>query len=177
MRTTRIISECREVWSATWTSCAVTRTRRPARRTVPATTWETPSSRPMSAAVFLVSLYFIADVRAICVYATDVAIEIARVRSPGFGLHGELRQQRIACVDADDGHEDDEAEVLDVVVDTAMRTNLPRVFAAGDIVTYPGKIPLIAVGFGEAALAVNNAAPAVDPSAGVFPGHSSGGSE
>ena len=63
-----------------------------------------------------------------------------------------------------------------IVVDTAMRTNLPHVFAAGDIVTYPGKVPLISVGFGEAALAVNNAAPIVDPGMGIFPGHSSGGS-
>lgn len=63
-----------------------------------------------------------------------------------------------------------------IVVDTTMATNLPRVFAAGDIVTYRGKVPLISVGFGEAALAVNNAAPAVDPSMGIFPGHSSGGS-
>jgi thioredoxin reductase (NADPH) len=63
-----------------------------------------------------------------------------------------------------------------IVVDQAMRTNLPRVFGAGDIVTYDGKVPLIATGFGEAATAVNNAAPAVDPSHGVFPGHSSGGS-
>lgn len=62
-----------------------------------------------------------------------------------------------------------------IVVDTSMATNLPRVFAAGDIVTYPGKVPLISVGFGEAALAVNNAAPAVDPTMGIFPGHSSGG--
>lgn len=63
-----------------------------------------------------------------------------------------------------------------IVVDTAMRTNVPHVFAAGDIVTYPGKVPLISVGFGEAALAVNNAAPIVDPGLGIFPGHSSGGS-
>ena len=63
-----------------------------------------------------------------------------------------------------------------IVVDTAMRTNLPRVFAAGDIVTYEGKVPLISVGFGEAALAVNNAAPIVEPGMGIFPGHSSGGS-
>ena len=32
---------------------------------------------------------------------------------------------------------------------------------------------LIAVGFGEAATAVNNAAVAIDPTAHVFPGHSS----
>jgi thioredoxin reductase (NADPH) len=61
-----------------------------------------------------------------------------------------------------------------VVVDTTMATNLPRVYAAGDIATYPGKVPLISVGFGEAALAVNNAAPSIDPTHGVFPGHSSG---
>lgn len=60
-----------------------------------------------------------------------------------------------------------------VVVDAAMRTSLPRVFAAGDVTEYPGKVRLIAVGFGEAATAVNNAAVVVDPSAHVFPGHSS----
>jgi thioredoxin reductase (NADPH) len=63
-----------------------------------------------------------------------------------------------------------------VVVNAAMRTNLPRVFAAGDITEYPGKVRLIAVGFGEAATAVNNAAVVIDPSAHVFPGHSSEGS-
>ena len=63
-----------------------------------------------------------------------------------------------------------------IVVGTTMQSNLPRVFGAGDIVTYPGKVPLISVGFGEAALAVNNAAPVIDPESHVFPGHSSGGS-
>jgi thioredoxin reductase len=62
-----------------------------------------------------------------------------------------------------------------VVVDPSMRTNLPRVFAGGDITEYPGKVRLIAVGFGEAATAVNNAAVVIDPSAHVFPGHSSEG--
>ncbi len=61
-----------------------------------------------------------------------------------------------------------------ILVDTTMATNRPRVYAAGDIATYPGKVPLISVGFGEAALAVNNAAPIIDPTHGVFPGHSSG---
>jgi thioredoxin reductase (NADPH) len=60
-----------------------------------------------------------------------------------------------------------------IVVDQAMRTNLGRVFAAGDIVDFDGKVKLIAVGFGEAATAVNNLAPVVDPSVKVFPGHSS----
>jgi len=63
-----------------------------------------------------------------------------------------------------------------VKVDTAMRTNLPRVFAAGDITEYDGKVRLIAVGFGEVATAINNAAPLVFPDQGVFPGHSSEGS-
>jgi thioredoxin reductase len=70
-----------------------------------------------------------------------------------------------------------ELEKRHITVDTAMRTNLPGVFGAGDIVTYEGKVPLISVGFGEAALAVNNAAPIVEPGMGIFPGHSSGGAE
>jgi ferredoxin/flavodoxin---NADP+ reductase len=60
-----------------------------------------------------------------------------------------------------------------ITVDTTTATNLPRVFAAGDISEYPGKVRLIAVGFGEAATAVNNAAIVIDPSAHLFPGHSS----
>ena len=66
-----------------------------------------------------------------------------------------------------------EVEKRHVVVDASMRTSLPRVFAAGDITEYPGKVRLIAVGFGEAATAVNNAAIVIDPSAHLFPGHSS----
>ncbi|WP_433274594.1 NAD(P)/FAD-dependent oxidoreductase [Pseudonocardia xinjiangensis] len=57
-------------------------------------------------------------------------------------------------------------------VDPMMRTNRPGVFAAGDICTYSGRVPLIAIGFGEAATAVNHAAVFVDPSSSVFPGHS-----
>ncbi|MCM3515412.1 MULTISPECIES: NAD(P)/FAD-dependent oxidoreductase [unclassified Nocardioides] len=60
-----------------------------------------------------------------------------------------------------------------VVVDAAMRTSLPRVFAAGDVAEHPGKVRLIATGFGEAATAVNNAAVVIDPAASTFPGHSS----
>ena len=63
-----------------------------------------------------------------------------------------------------------------IKVDTTTRTNLPRVFAAGDITEYAGKVRLIAVGFGEVATAVNNAAPLVFPDQGIFPGHSSEGS-
>ncbi|HKS99665.1 MAG TPA: NAD(P)/FAD-dependent oxidoreductase [Rugosimonospora sp.] len=60
-----------------------------------------------------------------------------------------------------------------ILVDSRMATNLDRVFAAGDITEYPGKVRLIATGFGEAATAVNNAAIVIDPSAHLFPGHSS----
>lgn len=57
-------------------------------------------------------------------------------------------------------------------VDSLMRTNLPGVYAAGDVVAYEGKLDLIATGFGEAAVAVNNAVHFVDPGARVNPGHS-----
>ncbi|GAA1791416.1 NAD(P)/FAD-dependent oxidoreductase [Planosporangium flavigriseum] len=59
-----------------------------------------------------------------------------------------------------------------LVVDSAMRTNVPGIFAAGDIADYDGKVRLIAVGFGEVATAVNNAAVHIDPDAQLFPGHS-----
>jgi thioredoxin reductase (NADPH) len=54
-----------------------------------------------------------------------------------------------------------------------MQTSRPGLFAAGDICTYPGKLKLIATAFGEAAVAVNYAKHYIDPSAKVFPGHSS----
>lgn len=59
-----------------------------------------------------------------------------------------------------------------LVVDSAMRTNQAGIFAAGDITDYDGKVRLIAVGFGEVATAVNNAAVYIDPEAQLFPGHS-----
>ena len=58
-------------------------------------------------------------------------------------------------------------------VSQKMETNLPGVFAAGDLVSYPGKLKLIATGFGEAAMAVCGAKLVVDPKARYFPGHSS----
>ena len=58
-------------------------------------------------------------------------------------------------------------------VSQKMETNLPGVFAAGDLVNYPGKLKLIATGFGEAAMAVCGAKMVVDPKARYFPGHSS----
>jgi thioredoxin reductase len=60
-----------------------------------------------------------------------------------------------------------------IIVDTRMETNISGIFAAGDVTTYPGKLKLIAVGFGEAPTAINNAKVYVDPSAKLSPGHSS----
>ncbi|MCP1307596.1 NAD(P)/FAD-dependent oxidoreductase [Paenibacillus tyrfis] len=60
-----------------------------------------------------------------------------------------------------------------IVVDSRMETSIPGIFAAGDITTYPGKLKLIAVGFGEAPTAINNAKVYIDPTAKLSPGHSS----
>lgn len=49
----------------------------------------------------------------------------------------------------------------ELIVSSTMATNLPGVYAAGDIVTYPGKVKLIAAGFGEAATAVEAARDAI----------------
>ena len=57
--------------------------------------------------------------------------------------------------------------------DSRCATSMPGVYAAGDVVDYPGKVPLIATGFGEAATAVNNAAVWLDPDARLMAGHSS----
>ncbi|MFF0818656.1 NAD(P)/FAD-dependent oxidoreductase [Rhodococcus sp. NPDC003318] len=59
-----------------------------------------------------------------------------------------------------------------IVVDTRMQTTAPRVYAAGDITSYTGKVRLMSVGFGEVATAVNNAAVVLDPALSLFPGHS-----
>lgn len=60
-----------------------------------------------------------------------------------------------------------------IVVNSRMETNIPGIYAAGDIAHYPGKVKLIAVGFGEAPTAVNNAKLYIDPAAKLQPGHSS----
>jgi len=66
-----------------------------------------------------------------------------------------------------------EIEGSQIKVDSTMHTSRRGVFAAGDIATYPGKLKLIATGFGEAAIAVNFAKHLLDPKASAFPGHSS----
>jgi ferredoxin/flavodoxin---NADP+ reductase len=60
-----------------------------------------------------------------------------------------------------------------IVVNRLMETELPGVFAVGDVSTFEGKLKLIVTGFGEAATAVNVAKTRIDPHAKIFPGHSS----
>jgi thioredoxin reductase (NADPH) len=60
-----------------------------------------------------------------------------------------------------------------VQVGADQSTSMPGVYAAGDIAGTPVKLDLIAVGFAQAAVAVNSAKAYVDPSAKLHPGHSS----
>ncbi len=61
----------------------------------------------------------------------------------------------------------------EIVVNSHMETGREGIYAAGDIATYPGKLKLIATGFGEAAVAVNEAVHHVYPGKKIDPGHSS----
>lgn len=60
-----------------------------------------------------------------------------------------------------------------IVVDHLLRTNLPGVYAVGDVCEHEGKVKLIATGVGEATMAVCQAKVMLDPTAKLFPGHSS----
>jgi ferredoxin/flavodoxin---NADP+ reductase len=66
-----------------------------------------------------------------------------------------------------------ELERSSIRVNSRMETNLPGVYAAGDVVTFDGKLKLIATGTGEAAIAANYAKTFIDPASRAFPGHSS----
>jgi thioredoxin reductase (NADPH) len=61
----------------------------------------------------------------------------------------------------------------EIVVNSAMETGQPGLYAAGDVTAYPGKLKLIASGFSEAAIAVNQAVHWIYPEKKVAPGHSS----
>ncbi|AXN39959.1 ferredoxin--NADP(+) reductase [Peribacillus butanolivorans] len=65
-----------------------------------------------------------------------------------------------------------EIEKNAIVVNSRMETNIPGIYAAGDICTYEGKVKLIASGFGEAPTAISNAKVYIDPSSKVQPLHS-----
>jgi thioredoxin reductase len=62
-----------------------------------------------------------------------------------------------------------------VKVNTRMETNLPGVYAAGDVALGEGDDPLnlIVIGYGQVTVAVNYAYTVVKPGGKVFPGHSS----
>jgi thioredoxin reductase (NADPH) len=64
-------------------------------------------------------------------------------------------------------------EKEEIVVNSCMETGQAGIYAAGDVTTYPGKLKLIASGFGEAATAVNQAVHWIYPEKKVTPGHSS----
>ncbi|NEB00239.1 NAD(P)/FAD-dependent oxidoreductase [Streptomyces sp. SID13726] len=67
-----------------------------------------------------------------------------------------------------------ELEFGQFTVDPAsQRTSLPGVYAVGDVCARPGRVPLISVGFGEAATAVHHAAVALRPGTRLAPEHSS----
>lgn len=59
-----------------------------------------------------------------------------------------------------------------IVTNSKMETTLPGVYAVGDIATYEGKVKIIATGFGEAPIAVNNAMAFMNPDARVHTMHS-----
>ncbi|MFG3408237.1 NAD(P)/FAD-dependent oxidoreductase [Streptomyces sp. NPDC048142] len=59
-----------------------------------------------------------------------------------------------------------------IVVDMTMRTNVPGVYAIGDMCSYEGRVPLVSVGFGEAATAANHVAVELRPGSRLAPGHS-----
>jgi ferredoxin/flavodoxin---NADP+ reductase len=61
----------------------------------------------------------------------------------------------------------------EIVVNSTMETGRAGIYAAGDVTAYPGKLKLIATGFGEAATAVNQAVHWIYPEKKVAPGHSS----
>ena len=61
----------------------------------------------------------------------------------------------------------------EIAVTSTMESGRAGVWAAGDITTYPGKLKLIATGFSEAAIAVNQAVHWIYPEKKVTPGHSS----
>lgn len=60
-----------------------------------------------------------------------------------------------------------------IVVNSKMETNIPGIYACGDIATYDGKVKLIANGFGEAPIAVSQAKLYGDPTAKLSHAHSS----
>lgn len=59
-----------------------------------------------------------------------------------------------------------------ILVNSRAETNIPGIYAIGDISTYEGKVKLMATGFGEAPIAVSNAMVYMDPNASLHAAHS-----
>src|SRR5699024_10014207 len=59
-----------------------------------------------------------------------------------------------------------------IMVNQKMETNIPGIYAVGDINSYDGKVKLIATGFGDGPTAVNNAMQYINPKARIQPKHS-----
>src|SRR5699024_6582111 len=59
-----------------------------------------------------------------------------------------------------------------IVVNSKIETDITAIYSAAYINTYPGKVKLIATGFGEGPTAVNNAKQYIDPKARIQPKHS-----
>lgn len=83
---------------------------------------------------------------------------------PQLGFHSDLGAINAWGLDTDKA---------DIKVTSEMQTNVPGIYAAGDITSYAGKLKLIAIGVSEACIAVNNAVHYINPKAKVNPGHSS----
>ncbi|ALX48605.1 NAD(P)/FAD-dependent oxidoreductase [Lentibacillus amyloliquefaciens] len=65
-----------------------------------------------------------------------------------------------------------EIEKNQIVVNSKAETNIPGIYAVGDISTYEGKVRLMATGFGEAPIAVSSAKVFIDPKASFTTAHS-----
>ncbi|MFG6150265.1 NAD(P)/FAD-dependent oxidoreductase [Halobacillus sp. B23F22_1] len=59
-----------------------------------------------------------------------------------------------------------------IQVNSRAETNIPGIYAVGDISTYPGKVKLMATGFGEAPIAVSNAKVYINPEESLNTAHS-----
>lgn len=107
-------------------------------------------------------------IEGVCVTRPDMPEEIIPCDRliMALGFLSDLRAFDTWALDKDGNH---------FAVGHDMQTSRPGIFAAGDVSEYPGKVRLISVGFGEAAIAVNHIAALLDPTAQIFPGHSTHG--
>lgn len=65
-----------------------------------------------------------------------------------------------------------EIENNSILVNSRAETTIPGIYAVGDIATYPGRVNLMATGFGEAPIAVSNAKVFINPNESLHVAHS-----